>query len=67
VLGRHARDVHPRAPYLAGSDADRAADLQDLVCDDSIAAVICLRGGYGAVRLLTCSTPGSSAPPGPSR
>ncbi|RJU01861.1 LD-carboxypeptidase [Arthrobacter frigidicola] len=52
VLGRHARDVHPRAPYLAGSDADRAADLQDLVCDDSIAAVICLRGGYGAVRLL---------------
>ncbi|WP_159615401.1 S66 peptidase family protein [Arthrobacter zhaoguopingii] len=52
VLGRHARDVHPRAPYLAGSDADRAADLQDLVCDDSIAAVVCLRGGYGAVRLL---------------
>ncbi|MHA7263454.1 S66 peptidase family protein [Arthrobacter sp. TMN-37] len=52
VLGRHARDVHPRAPYLAGTDADRAADLQDLVCDDSIAAVVCLRGGYGAVRIL---------------
>jgi muramoyltetrapeptide carboxypeptidase len=52
VLGEHARDVHPRAPYLAGSDASRAADLQGFACDESIDAVLCLRGGYGAVRIL---------------
>ena len=43
---------HPRASYLAGSDAGRAADLQAAWCDPAIDAVFCLRGGYGAVRLL---------------
>ncbi|WP_052274187.1 S66 peptidase family protein [Arthrobacter sp. L77] len=52
VLGAHVLDRHPRASYLAGTDADRTADLQDLWCDESIAAVFCIRGGYGAVRLL---------------
>lgn len=51
VVGEHALD---RAPlrYLAGSDADRAADLQDAWCDPRIAAVLCARGGYGAARVL---------------
>ncbi|KFF60225.1 hypothetical protein JF66_05825 [Cryobacterium sp. MLB-32] len=52
VLGRHIGDRHPRAPYLAGVDADRAADLQEAWCDDSLRAVFVVRGGYGAVRLL---------------
>lgn len=43
---------HPRASYLAADDAQRAADLQDLWCDESIDAVLCARGGYGAVRIL---------------
>ncbi|MGH9246469.1 MAG: S66 peptidase family protein [Acidimicrobiales bacterium] len=38
--------------YLAGRDADRAADLQAAWCDPDIRAVICARGGYGAGRLL---------------
>lgn len=41
-----------RRGYLAGSDAGRAADLQDAWCDPGIRAVICARGGYGATRLL---------------
>lgn len=53
VLGAHVRDTHPRAgTYLAGTDADRAADLMQAWTDDSVAAVLCLCGGYGAVRVL---------------
>lgn len=52
VPGGHLREKHQRAEYLAGSDADRAADLQNAWCDPSIDAVFCVRGGYGSVRLL---------------
>src|SRR5476649_349102 len=38
--------------YLAGSDRDRASDLQEAFDDDSIAAVMCSRGGYGCARLM---------------
>lgn len=49
VMGEHALD---RDRYLAGSDADRAADLQRAWCDPAVAAVFCGRGGYGASRIL---------------
>lgn len=49
VVGPHARD---RTGFLAGTDADRAADLRDAWRDPGIAAVLCARGGYGAARLL---------------
>lgn len=38
--------------YLAGSDEDRAKDLNDFFKDDSVKAIVCLRGGYGSARLL---------------
>lgn len=38
--------------YLAGPDADRAADLNAAFADSSVDAVFCLRGGYGASRIL---------------
>lgn len=41
-----------RTDHLAGSDADRAADLQAAFADPDIAAVLCTRGGYGCARLL---------------
>ncbi len=44
--------VLERDGYLAGSDDDRLADLNRALCDDSIDAVWCIRGGYGAMRLL---------------
>lgn len=43
---------HARGGYLAGPDADRLADLHAAYSDDGIAAIWCLRGGYGAGRLL---------------
>lgn len=49
-VGAHVLDRHPELPYLAGLDAHRAADLQQAWCDPDVAAVICARGGYGAMR-----------------
>jgi len=41
-----------RKGFLAGSDALRATELQEAMVDDDVDAVLCLRGGYGAGRLL---------------
>src|SRR5512144_2446373 len=38
--------------YLAGTDAHRAAELESLICDPGVDAVICARGGYGSLRIL---------------
>ena len=38
--------------YLAGTDTQRAADLQAAFDDDEVDAVLCTRGGYGCARLL---------------
>ncbi|MFF2848960.1 LD-carboxypeptidase [Streptomyces sp. NPDC058001] len=52
VVGAHVLDVHPEFGYLAGRDADRAADLQRAWCDPTVDAVLCARGGYGAQRMV---------------
>nr|WP_043732253.1 LD-carboxypeptidase [Streptomyces zinciresistens] len=46
----HVLDRHGTFGYLAGTDADRAADLQSAWCDPRVDAVLCARGGYGAQR-----------------
>ncbi|MPY57324.1 LD-carboxypeptidase [Streptomyces spongiae] len=52
VVAPHVLDRHPGFDYLAGTDADRAADLQAAWCDPSVDAVLCARGGYGAQRMV---------------
>jgi len=52
VVAPHVLDAHGELGYLAGSDADRAADLQRAWCDPSVDAVLCARGGYGAQRMV---------------
>jgi muramoyltetrapeptide carboxypeptidase len=47
--GAHLFD---RDGYLAGSDAVRAADLNAMFADDAVDAIWCVRGGYGASRIL---------------
>lgn len=47
----HVLDRHDHG-YLAGSDADRAADLQAAWLDPHVSAVLCARGGYGAQRMV---------------
>jgi muramoyltetrapeptide carboxypeptidase len=39
-------------PFLAGTDAERAANLRDALLDDSIAGVMTVGGGYGSQRML---------------
>lgn len=41
-----------RHGYFAADDAQRARDVQAAFADDTIAGVLCLRGGYGAHRIL---------------
>ena len=38
--------------YLAGSDAVRLRDLHDAFADDTVDAILCMRGGYGCTRFL---------------
>jgi len=38
--------------YLAGPDEVRAADINSMFLDPQIKGLICLRGGYGGLRLL---------------
>ncbi|MES9560017.1 LD-carboxypeptidase [Streptomyces sp. NPDC093108] len=51
VEAPHVRQVHPGLDYLAGTDEERAGDLQRAWCDPSVDAVICARGGYGVQRM----------------
>jgi len=41
-----------RRGYFAADDGQRAKDLQDAFADSAISGILCLRGGYGAGRLL---------------
>lgn len=38
--------------YFAGTDEERLADLQQMLDDDNIKAVLCARGGYGTSRII---------------
>ncbi|MFJ8542657.1 LD-carboxypeptidase [Streptomyces sp. NPDC093586] len=51
VVAPHVLDRHAAFDYLAGADADRAADLQAAWCDPAVDAVLCARGGYGVQRM----------------
>ncbi len=37
---------------FGGTDEERASDFQDMLDDKSIKAIMCARGGYGAVRII---------------
>lgn len=41
-----------RRGHLAGTDAERAGDLNAMFADPEVKAIVCVRGGSGAARLL---------------
>lgn len=47
-----AKHLFRRHGYFAGTDKERAADLNAMFADPEVAGIICLRGGYGASRTL---------------
>jgi muramoyltetrapeptide carboxypeptidase len=49
VLGTH---VFSKSDQFAGTDEQRTRDLQHMLDDGSIRAILCARGGYGTVRTI---------------
>lgn len=47
--GKHLYASHDQ---FAGSDEQRLADMQMMLDDDSVRAIVCSRGGYGTVRII---------------
>lgn len=45
-------DVYKEDRYLAGDDETRLKNLHEFFENDQIKAIVCLRGGYGAIRLI---------------
>lgn len=48
-LGKNA---HKAWYSFAGSDLERAEDINEMFKDDKVDVIMCVRGGYGAIRLL---------------
>lgn len=47
-----SRHLTDRYGYLAGKDADRAADVNDMYADPDVKAIFAVRGGWGCARIL---------------
>lgn len=41
-----------RYGHLAGTDEQRASEINEMFADDTISGIVCLRGGSGAARIL---------------
>ena len=44
--------VGKKDSIFGGTDAERAADLQQMINDPELKAILCARGGYGAVHII---------------
>ena len=54
-LGYHTvlgKNVGKTIGYLAGTDEERVKDIHQMFSNKKVKAIFCLRGGYGAFRLL---------------
>jgi muramoyltetrapeptide carboxypeptidase len=49
---RRGRTLGTGSGYFSGTDSERLADLQEMLDDDSVHAVLCARGGYGVGRIV---------------
>ncbi len=49
---KESEHVYARTQYLAGTDRQRAADLNAMFADPEVQAIFTLRGGYGTMRTL---------------
>lgn len=47
------RSLAPRLGYLSGTDAARADELNTLFARDDLDAIVCVRGGFGCLRILS--------------
>ena len=49
---RFGNNLFQEYNQFAGSDLQRSSDLQQMIDNPDIKAIICARGGYGTVRIL---------------
>ena len=49
---KEGNHLYDRWGYLAGQDKDRAKDLMNMFKDEEVDIILCMRGGYGSMRLL---------------
>ena len=49
---RLGKTVGAKKDSFSGADTERAADLQFMLDDPSVKAILCARGGYGASRII---------------
>ncbi|WP_338467441.1 LD-carboxypeptidase [Novosphingobium sp. ZN18A2] len=52
LVPRFGAHVGERFGYLAGTDADRAADIDAMFSDPDVRAIMAVRGGWGSARIL---------------
>jgi muramoyltetrapeptide carboxypeptidase len=49
---KYGKSCYDSYGYLAGTDEARIKDLEDMFLDNEVKAIMCLKGGYGASRIV---------------
>lgn len=49
---KEGKYIYKRLGYLAGTDEERAEDLNNMFLDPCVKMILCVRGGYGCMRTL---------------
>lgn len=46
------KNLYSKKGFFAGGDIDRAKDIMDMFLDDEVKLILCMRGGYGSLRII---------------
>lgn len=49
---KEGKHIYDKLGYLAGNDEDRAEDFINMFLDSNVDMILCVRGGYGTMRIL---------------
>ncbi|WP_010241602.1 S66 peptidase family protein [Clostridium arbusti] len=49
---KEGKNIYKRFGYLAGTDRERADDINNMFLDPYVKMILCIRGGYGSMRTL---------------
>lgn len=49
---KYGKTVFLKHGYLAGSDEERINDIHKMFLDNEVSAILCLKGGFGATRII---------------
>lgn len=49
---KHGKTLGTQFNYFSGTDEERLTDLQEMLDDENVKAILCARGGYGLSRMI---------------